>query len=53
MTVKVRDLIAWLETLDINDIVSIDEGSSMLRSEMEPDACIEIGGDVDEEFEDE
>jgi hypothetical protein len=53
MTIKVKDLIEWLETLDLNDMVYVDEDGLALCSELEPEAYIEIGGEADEEFEDE
>jgi len=56
MTIKARELIEWLETLDQEDFVYIKEmhDTPALVSELEPEAYIEIGDESDdEEFEDE
>jgi hypothetical protein len=56
MTIKVKDLIEWLETLDVNDHVYIDSNWMELCSVLESEARTQIGGineEFDEEFEDE
>ncbi len=47
MTISVKELIEWLETLDENDGVFINEDGLTLQSIDEPDAYVEVGGEDD------
>lgn len=44
MTIKVNELIGWLNCLPLNSEVGIDEGGLILRSVHDEEVYIEIGG---------
>lgn len=43
--ISVRELQRWLDTLEPNDSVSIDDGGLALVSNGDPEAYLEIGGE--------
>ena len=53
MAMEVKELIRWLQTLDKDDVVYIDEGGLTLRSMMESDVYNEVGGEPEGEDDDE
>lgn len=44
MAMKVSDISDWLNTLDEEDEVGIDEGGLMLVSVSDPETYLEVGG---------
>ena len=49
MSMTVKDVVAWLSTLDPEDEVGVDEGGLTLQSVDQPEAYLEIGGLPEEE----
>jgi hypothetical protein len=52
MAISVKELIAWLQTLDETDLVGlvgVDDGGLTLQSADDPDAYCEVGGAADTE----
>jgi hypothetical protein len=43
--ITVKELKRWLDTLEDDDSVSIDEGGISLLSDQQPDAYLEVGGE--------
>lgn len=44
MSISVKDLRAWLTTLDDDDEIAVDDGGVTLTSIDDPDAYLEVGG---------
>ena len=51
MAMSVKEIKEWLNTLNENDAVGVDDGGLCLQSFNDPDAYLEIGGMPDEEDE--
>jgi hypothetical protein len=53
MSMTVKDVIRWLQTLPADDAIYIDEGGLSLVSEKDGEAYLEVGGQhMEEETED-
>ena len=52
MSMNVKDVIKWLQTLSSDDAIYIDEGGLSLVSEKDGEAYLEVGGQPLEETED-
>ena len=50
--ISVTELKRWLETLENDDSVYVDEGGLTLCSEGDPEAYLEVGGERDDDSDD-